>query len=54
MLSVNLGSVKYHFLSLWYYLTWDWTSVSQTIGEHYTHNKMSKEDELGMILFQNI
>ena len=37
MLSVKQGSVKYHFLSLWYDLTRDWTPVSWTIGEHYTH-----------------
>ena len=36
MLSVKQGGIKYHFLSLWYDSTWDWTSVSQTIGEHST------------------
>ena len=34
MLSVKQGSIKYHLLSLWYDLTWDWTPVSWTIGEH--------------------
>ena len=34
MLSVKQGGIKYHFLSLWYDLTWDWTQVSRTIGEH--------------------
>ena len=34
MLSVNQRSIKYHFLSLWYDLTWDWTLVSTPIGEH--------------------
>ena len=34
MLSVKQGSIKYHFLSLWYDSTRDWTPVSQTIGEH--------------------
>ena len=34
MLSVKQGGIKYHFLSLWYDSTWDWTPVSQTIGEH--------------------
>ena len=29
------GGIKYHFLSLWYDLTWDWTPVSQTTSEHY-------------------
>ena len=33
MLSVKQGDLKYHFLSLWYDLMWNWTSVSQTIGE---------------------
>ena len=27
----------YHFESLWYDATWDWTQVSRTIGEHSTH-----------------
>ena len=34
MLSVKQGIIKYHFLSLWYDSTWDWTQVSRAIGEH--------------------
>ena len=34
MLSVKQGGIKYHFLSLWYDSTWDWTEVSRAIGEH--------------------
>ena len=34
MLSVKQGGIKYHFLSLWYDSTWDWTQVSRVIGEH--------------------
>ena len=34
MLRVKQGGIKYHFLSLWYDLTWDWTQVSQAIGEY--------------------
>ena len=37
MLSVKQVGIKYHFLSLWYDSTWDWTQVSQTISEHSTH-----------------
>ena len=37
MLSVKQGGIKYHFLSLWYDSTWDWTPVSQAIGQHSTH-----------------
>ena len=37
VLSAKQGGIKYHFLSLWYESTWNWTSVSQTIGEHSTH-----------------
>ena len=37
MLSVKQGGIKYHFLSLLYDLTWDWSLVSQTIGEPFTH-----------------
>ena len=32
-LSVKYGGMKYHFKSLWYNATSDWTQVSQTIGE---------------------
>ena len=31
MLSVKQGGIKYHFLSLWYDSTWDWTQVSRAI-----------------------
>ena len=34
MLSVKQEGIKYHFLSLWYDSTWDWTQVSRAIGEH--------------------
>ena len=37
MLSVNQGSIKYYFLSLWYDSTWYWTLVSRAIGEHSNH-----------------
>ena len=28
------GGIRYHFLSLWYDSTWDWTQGSRAIGEH--------------------
>ena len=28
------GGIKYHFLSLWYDSTWDWTQISRAMGEH--------------------
>ena len=34
ILSVKQGGIKYHFLSLWYDLTWDRTQVSLAIGKH--------------------
>ena len=37
MLSVKQGSTKYHFKSLWYDSTWDWTQDSRAIGEHSNH-----------------
>ena len=37
MLSVKEGGIKYHFLSLWYDSTLDWTPVWQTLGEHSTY-----------------
>ena len=36
VLSAKQGCIKYHFLSLWYDSTWDWTQVSRTIDEHST------------------
>ena len=36
MLTVKQGGIKYHFLSLWYDSTWNWTQVSRTIGKHST------------------
>ena len=35
MLSVKQVGIKYHFLSLWYDSTSDWTQVSRAIREHY-------------------
>ena len=37
MQSFKQGSIKYHFLSLWYDSTQDWTQVSRAIGEHPNH-----------------
>ena len=34
---VKQGGIKYHFLSLWYDSTWDWTLISMTTGEYATH-----------------
>ena len=42
MLSVKQGGIKYHFLSLWYDLTWDWNLVSSAIGEHYISNEIGR------------
>ena len=33
VLSVKQGDIEYHFLSLWYDSTWDWTLVSRAIGK---------------------
>ena len=37
MLSVKQGGIKYHFLSLWYDLPWDWNQVSRAISERSNH-----------------
>ena len=37
ILSAKQGGIKYHFLSLWYDSTWDWTQVSLAIGENSSH-----------------
>ena len=34
MLRVKQGGIKYHFLSLWYDSTWDWTPVFRTNSKH--------------------
>ena len=38
MLNVKQGGIKYHFFSLSYDSTWDWTPVSLTIKEHSNHH----------------
>ena len=43
MLSVKQGSIKYHFLSLWYDSNRDLTQVSQAIGEHSNHYANTQE-----------
>ena len=45
MLSVKQGCINYHFLSLWYDSTWDWTLVSWTIGERFTYRKVWKRND---------
>ena len=35
----------YHFLSLWYDATWDWTHVFRAIGEHSTHSLLKENSE---------
>ena len=42
MLSVKQGGIKYHFLSLWYNLTKDWTQVSRTTGENHATGCINK------------
>ena len=37
MMSVKQGSIKFHFLSLWYDLICDWTQISWAIGKHSNH-----------------
>ena len=44
MLSVKQGGIKYQFLSLSYDLTWDWTLVSRSIGEHYSFDQSQLEN----------
>ena len=43
MLSVKQGGIKYHFLSLWYDSTRDWTPVSRGIGEHSNYKANGPE-----------
>ena len=41
-MSVKQGGIKYHFLSLWYDSSWDWTPVSIPIGEYSTTRLMGR------------
>ena len=43
ILSVKQGGIKYHFLSFWYGLTWDWTLVSSTLANTLLKQKESKK-----------
>ena len=50
MLSVKQGGIKYHFLSLWYDSTWDWTLVFQAIGKHSNHHAKKKAVKLASVV----
>ena len=52
MLSVKQGGIKYHFLSLWYDPTWDWTQVSRATGEH--SNPHANVNHYSMIIVMNL
>ena len=45
MLSAKQDGTKYHFLRLWYHLTWDWTPVSWILGE----NSTQQADDLNLL-----
>ena len=48
MLSVKQGGIKYHFLSLWYDSTWDWTQSPRPLAN------TSWEDKKGFIPFPRV
>ena len=41
MLSVKQGGIKYHFLSLWYDSTWDWTRSPRPLANTLTARPIS-------------
>ena len=41
--SVKQGGFKYHFKSLWYDATWDWTQVSRTINQLPTNYSLTNQ-----------
>ena len=49
MLSVKQWGIKYHFSSLWYDSTWDWTQVFRAIGERSNHHANVRWFILGRI-----
>ena len=54
MPGVKQGRIKYHFLSLWYDSTWDWTQVSRAICEHSNHYVMSQLELFNHLLKNDI
>ena len=52
MLSVKQDSIKYHFLSLWYDSTWDWTQISWPIGEHSNHYTKARYIIYNIIIYR--
>ena len=59
MLSVKIVGINYHFFSLWYDATWDWTQVSQSIGEYSNHYTImpiyqTNDDTLIQIIKKNL
>ena len=50
MPSINQGGIKYHFLSLWYDLTWNWTPVPWVIDKHFTYLSNGLEDNFCFVL----
>ena len=49
MLSFKQGGITYNFLRLWYDPTWDWTQISQAIGEHSNH--YANYDQSWLVVF---
>ena len=53
MLDVKQGSIKYHFLNLWYDSTGERTQVSRVIGEHskhYANVRISSDEKFPLLL----
>ena len=54
MLSAKQDGIKYHFFSLWYDSTWDWTPVSRTIGERSTPKNSKNAGNCGRVRHINL
>ena len=52
MLSAKQGGIKYQFLSLWKYSTWDWTQVFRTIGKRSTHLANGPVSIIKLIIYE--
>ena len=53
MQSVKQDGIKYHFFSLWYDSTWDWTPVSRTIGKHSTDKANGLKKLINIFIYKN-
>ena len=53
ILSVKQGSIKYHFLNLWFHSTWDWILVSRAFGKQSIYEANEPDTGIMVRVFAN-